>query len=166
MVMSLFSVFWLSFGLLQLPSLGLAAAYSATGNALEGSLSKEYNAVIGIYLIVWGFALFTFWILTLKTNTVFALIFLFTTMGAWVLAGAYFHVGSGDYVTAEKLQKVSLHQAFSIALSIADRETDWRSTAIHRGSTGLVYDVRDHGDRDAPRDQLPGGRPQPLLAAY
>jgi len=59
MVCSLFAVFWLSFGLLQLPTLGLAAAYSATGNAAEGAASPEFNSVIGIYLIVWGFALFT-----------------------------------------------------------------------------------------------------------
>jgi len=106
MVMSLFAVFWLSFGLLQLPTLGLAAAYSATGNAAEGAASKEYNAVVGLYLIVWGFALFTFWIFTLKTNAVFAGIFGFVTMAAWVLAGAYFKVGSGDYEAAGKLQKV------------------------------------------------------------
>ena len=108
MVMSLFAVFWLSFGLLQLPSLGLAAAYSATGNAAEGAASPEYNSVIGLYLIVWGFALFTFWIFTLKTNTVFALIFLFVTMACWVLAAAYFQVGSGNYVMAGHLQKVRI----------------------------------------------------------
>lgn len=107
MVMSLFSVFWLSFGLIQLPTLGLAAAYSATGNAAEGAASKEYNSVIALYLIVWGFALFTFCIFTLKTNAVFALIFLFVTIGAWILAGAYFAVGRGHYVTAGHLQKVS-----------------------------------------------------------
>lgn len=106
MVMSLFAVFWLSFGLLQVPSLGLAAAYSATGDAVEGAASKEYNAVVGLYLIVWGFALFTFWIFTLKTNAVFAGIFGFVTLAAWVLAGAYFKVGSGDYEMAGKLQKV------------------------------------------------------------
>ncbi|KAK0249202.1 hypothetical protein LTR02_005884 [Friedmanniomyces endolithicus] len=107
MVQSLFAVFWLSFGLLQLPTLGLAAAYSPTGNAAEGALSQEYNSVIGLYLIVWGFALFTFWIFTLKTNSVFAGIFLFVTIAAWVLAGAYFNVGSGNYVLAVKLQKAS-----------------------------------------------------------
>lgn len=108
MVMSLFAVFWLSFGLLQLPTLGLAAAYSATGNAAEGAASKEYNSVIALYLIVWGFALFTFWIFTLKTNSIFAGIFLFVTIAAWVLAGAYFQVGKGNYVLAGQLQKVSL----------------------------------------------------------
>ncbi|KAK1088911.1 hypothetical protein LTR48_001096 [Friedmanniomyces endolithicus] len=84
MVQSLFAVFWLSFGLLQLPTLGLAAAYSPTGNAAEGALSQEYNSVIGLYLIVWG-----------------------VTIAAWVLAGAYFNVGSGNYVLAVKLQKAS-----------------------------------------------------------
>lgn len=116
MVMSLFAVFWLSFGLLQMPTLGLAAAYSATGNAAEGAASKEYNAVVGLYLIVWGFALFTFWIFTLKTNAVFAGIFGFVTIAAWVLAGAYFKVGSGDYEAAGKLQKV-----FCISLVLAER---------------------------------------------
>ena len=106
MVQSLFAVFWLSFGLLQLPSLNLAGAYSTTGNAVEGAASKEYNSVIGLYLIVWGFALLTFFIFTLKTNCVFAGIFLFVTLGSWVLAGAYFQVGNGNYTMAEKLQKV------------------------------------------------------------
>ena len=106
MVMSLFSVFWLSFGLLQLPTLGLAATYSATGDAAEGAASKEFNAVVGLYLLVWGFALFTFWIFTLKTNVVFALIFMLVTIAAWVLSAAYFQVGSGHYVRAGQLQKV------------------------------------------------------------
>ena len=54
-----------------------------------------------------GFALFTFFIFTLKTNTIFALIFLFVTLAAWVLAGAYFKVASGNYVMAGHLQTVS-----------------------------------------------------------
>jgi hypothetical protein len=114
MVMALFTVFWLSFGLLQLPTLELAAAYSATGNAAEGAASKEYNAVIALYLIVWGFALFTFFIFTLKTNVVFALIFLFVSLAAWILAGAYFKVSNGDYTEAGHLQKVSEETSSSV----------------------------------------------------
>ncbi|KIX92304.1 uncharacterized protein Z520_12050 [Fonsecaea multimorphosa CBS 102226] len=106
MVCGLFAVFWLSFGMLQLPTLGLATPYSPSGtNAVVGSASKEYNAVIALYLIVWGFALFTFFIFTLKTNLVFALIFLFVTLGAWVLSAAYWKVSTGDYVNAGHLQK-------------------------------------------------------------
>lgn len=107
MVMGLFAVFWLSFGLLQLPTLALASAYSPTGDAAEGAASVGYNATIALFLIVWGFALFTFFIFTLKTNMVFAAIFLFVTIAVWVLSGAYWKVAAGDYVMAGQLQKVS-----------------------------------------------------------
>jgi hypothetical protein len=114
MVCGLFAVFWLSFGMLQLPTLGLAAPYSTTGtNAVAGAATKEYNAVIALYLIVWGFALFTFFIFTLKTNAVFAGIFLFVTIAAWVLSGAYWKVSTGDYDKAKDLQKVSEVSSFS-----------------------------------------------------
>ncbi|KAL2421460.1 Protein alcS [Exophiala dermatitidis] len=105
MVCGLFSVFWLSFGMLQLPTLGLAAPYSASGtDAVSGAATKEFNAVVALYLIVWGFALLTFFIFTLKTNIVLTLIFLFVTMACWVLSGAYWKVSKGDYAKAHTLQ--------------------------------------------------------------
>ena len=118
MVQSLFAVFWLSFGLLQLPTLNLAGAYSATGNAAEGAASKEFNSVVGLYLLVWGFALLTFFIFTLKTNCVFAGIFLFVTIASWLLAGAYFKLGTGHYATAARLQKVRLLYIYSCMSAI------------------------------------------------
>jgi hypothetical protein len=108
MVCGLFSVFWLSFGMLQLPTLGLAASYSATGNAAEGLVSKEMNAVIALYLLVWGFALGTFWLFTIRINLVFAGIFFFVTVGSWVLSGAYWALSNGHFDKALKLQKVSI----------------------------------------------------------
>ncbi|KAK5656602.1 hypothetical protein OQA88_4581 [Cercophora sp. LCS_1] len=104
MVMGLFAVFWLSFGMLQLPTLGLAAAY-ATADDPTGFSSPQYNAVIALYLLVWGFALFTFFIFTCKINSVFAAIFLLVSVGAWVLSGAYWKVSTGDFDAAGKLQK-------------------------------------------------------------
>ena len=69
MVCGLFAVFWLSFGFLQLPTLQLAAAYSKTGtSAADGAASVQYNAALALYLIVWGFALFTFFIFTLNND--------------------------------------------------------------------------------------------------
>lgn len=112
MIQALFCVFWLSFGLLQLPTLGLAAAYSPDGDAAQGAKAPEFNAVLAIYLLVWGFALFTFFILTLKTNLVFAMTFLLVSTASWVLSGAYWRTASGDYVMAGHLQTVSRPRAF------------------------------------------------------
>ena len=106
MVCGLFCVFWLSFGLLELPSLGLAASYSATGSAVEGAASVGYNAGVALHLLALGFTMLTFLIFTLRTNTIFALIFLFTTSAVFVLSAAYWEMALGNYVVALKLQKV------------------------------------------------------------
>jgi succinate-acetate transporter protein len=108
MVCGLFSVFWLSFGMLQLPSLELAGAY-AGGDAVAGAASREMNAVVALYLLVWGFALGTFWIFTLRINVVFAGIFGFVTVGVWVLSAAYWAVSTGNLQKAIRLQKVCTH---------------------------------------------------------
>lgn len=106
MVCGLFAVFWLSFGVLNLPEWQIAASYSTNGtNAAEGAASVAYNAGVALYLIVWGFTLFTFFIFTLKTNLVFAMIFFFVDIGAWLLSAAYWKVASGNYDVALKLQK-------------------------------------------------------------
>lgn len=107
MAMSLFAVFWLSFGMLEVPVLGIAASYSSTGSATEGAASLEYNSVVGLYLLVWGFAFMTFFVFACKTNVVFALIFFFAAAAVWVLAGAYFKTGAGNYAMATSLQTVS-----------------------------------------------------------
>ncbi|KAI5919440.1 GPR1/FUN34/yaaH family-domain-containing protein [Camillea tinctor] len=114
MVMGLFSVFWLSFGVLQLPTLQLGLPY-ATAADPAGTSSPAYNSTIALYLIVWGFALFTFFIFTLKINAVFALIFGLVSVAAWVLAGAYFKVAAGEYETAGRLQKTGGALLFVVA---------------------------------------------------
>lgn len=106
MVCGLFCVFWLSFGVLQLPTVGIAASYSPTGDAAEGALSVGYNAGIALYLMALGFTMFTFFIFTLKTNTVFALIFALVTAANFILSSAYWHVAFGNYTMATSLQHV------------------------------------------------------------
>ncbi|KAJ4298385.1 hypothetical protein N0V88_003415 [Collariella sp. IMI 366227] len=104
MVMGMFAVFWLSFGMLELPTLQLGLPY-ANGDDPTGLASREFNAVIAIYLIVWGFALFTFFIFTLKINVVFAAVFLIVSVAVWVLSGAYWMASWENYAAAMKLQK-------------------------------------------------------------
>jgi len=106
LVCGLFCVFWLSFGMLQLPTLGLAASYSSTGNAAEGAVSESMNATIALYLLVWGFALGTFFIFAIRINLVISGIFGFVTVGVWILSGAYWALSDGKFSKALKLQKV------------------------------------------------------------
>jgi hypothetical protein len=167
MVCGLFAVFWLSFGFLQLPTLQLAAVYSKTGtSAADGAASVQYNAALALYLIVWGFALFTFFIFTLKTNLIFALIFLFVTIASWVLAGAYWKVATGDYTMAGHLQTVrppSRRCPQNLRL-VADKMLGWRCLVVCGGSARMVHDVRDDGGRDATCPQPSSGRSQSFLA--
>ncbi|KAK5624336.1 hypothetical protein RRF57_000052 [Xylaria bambusicola] len=124
MVMGLFTVFWLSFGLLNLPTLELGSPFATPsgkypkvhGQSIPllsiiidptGLSSQGYNAAVALYLIVWGFALFTFFIFTLRINFVFAALFFIVSIGAWVLGAAYFKVSYGDYAGAMVCQKVS-----------------------------------------------------------
>ena len=97
-------VFWLSFGCLQLPTLQLGASYASTADP-SGYGSPEFNATVALYLIVWGFALFTFFIFTCKINAVFAAIFLLVSTAAWVLSAAYWKVSQGEFEAAGKIQK-------------------------------------------------------------
>ncbi|KAH8167644.1 hypothetical protein CIB48_g551 [Xylaria polymorpha] len=114
MVMGLFSVFWLSFGVLQLPTLNLSLPY-ATSSDPTGATSAAFNTDVGLYLVVWGFALFTFFVFTLKINTVFALIFGLVSIAVWILASAYFKVAAGDFETAGHLQTAGGALLFIVA---------------------------------------------------
>ncbi len=105
----------LSFGMLQLPTLGLAAPY-ATAADPTGFASPEYNSVIALYLLVWGFALFTFFIFTCKINSVFAAIFLLVSTASWVLSGAYWKVSQGQFEEAGRLQKVRFSDTHLVSL--------------------------------------------------
>ncbi|KAF2173512.1 hypothetical protein M409DRAFT_61888 [Zasmidium cellare ATCC 36951] len=117
MATSLFAVFWLSFGMLQLPTLGLAAYYSSDGtNATEGAQSSGYNTVIGLYCIVWGFAFLTYLIFALKTNALFAGIFFLAAVAVWTLAGAYFSTATGDYTTAGSCQTAAGALLFVVSI--------------------------------------------------
>lgn len=52
MVMGLFDVFWLSFGLLQLPTLQLGSPFATEADP-TGTSSPAFNAAIALYLVVW-----------------------------------------------------------------------------------------------------------------
>ncbi|KAI0018910.1 GPR1/FUN34/yaaH family-domain-containing protein [Xylariomycetidae sp. FL0641] len=114
MVMGLFSVFWLSFGLLQLPTLQLGLPYATPADP-TGAGAPAYNAAVALYLVVWGFALLTFFVFALRLNAVFAAIFGLVAAAAWVLAAAYFQVARGEFALAARLQKTGGALLFVVA---------------------------------------------------
>jgi uncharacterized protein len=163
MVFGVFSVFWLSFGLLQLPTLDLAAAYSTSGtDAVAGTGSRAYNAAIALYLVVWGCAMLTFWIFSLRTNLVFASIFILVAIADWILAAAFWKVADGRYEYAHTLQVVScaLYQISFVADDIAD----WRSLVLCRWLSRLVHDICHHGRGNATVYSLARGRSKSFVA--
>ncbi|KAI1277851.1 GPR1/FUN34/yaaH family-domain-containing protein [Xylaria sp. FL0933] len=173
MVMGLFSVFWLSFGVIQLPTLNLSLPYATSGDP-TGATSPAFNTDVGLYLIVWGFALFTFFIFTLKINTVFALIFGLVSTACWILAGAYFKVAAGDFTAAGRLQTAGGALLFVVAalgwymtfiimagemritlnLPVGDLSRFWPRTDVHlahaaaatTSSSSANAPAREHGD--------------------
>ncbi|KAL6157559.1 hypothetical protein ACJQWK_06327 [Exserohilum turcicum] len=149
MVTGLFSVYWLSFGLLQLPSLGLAGAYSKNGNAAEGALSHEMNAVLAIYCVVWGFAMATFALFTIRMNLAFVTLFVLGAVATWILGGAYWALANGQFSKSMMLQKMGGAILFVIAVlgwyilvAIMLVEMGW-SITLPLGDLSRYWEKRD-----------------------
>ncbi|KAI0419876.1 GPR1/FUN34/yaaH family-domain-containing protein [Xylaria grammica] len=135
MVMGLFDVFWLSFGVIQLPTLNLSLPY-ATSEDPTGTASPAFNTDVGLYLLVWGFALFTFFIFTLKINTVFALIF-------GLAGGAILFVVAalGWYMT---FIIMAGEMRVTLNLPVGDLSRFWPSTDVDLATAAAA--AREHGD--------------------
>lgn len=97
-----FCVFWSSLGIIQLPTAGIAASYSTTGDAAEGALSPDFNAGVALYLLLLGCAVFCFFILTLKTNLALATLFANTTAAVFI-----FQMRSGGLVLETSVMHLS-----------------------------------------------------------
>ena len=106
MLCGFFGVFWSSLGILQLPTANIASSYSPAGSAAEGTLTPDYNAGIALYISVLGFAVFTFLIMSLRTNAVLAALFADATGGLFTLSASYWKASLGDFPSALHLKHV------------------------------------------------------------
>ena len=175
MVCALFDAFWLSNGLVHLPSLGLAAPYSASGtDNIQGATSPEYNAALALFYIIWGFALVTYTVFTLRTNVVFLLIFAFSFVGTFTLSGAFWKVSTGDFVMAHNLQMVSEPFRF-LAIDTEQPnsqapDTDvlagWRCAFVCRGRSGVVHDPGHYVSGNGDDHETACRRSQPFLVWF
>jgi uncharacterized protein len=99
-------VFWLSIGVLYVPSLGIIQSYSETGNFEEGLLSEGLNSALGSYLIGWGLAVFVILVCSMKTNLTFIVLFAVLDAAFFIFAASYFQLGARNFATALVLKKV------------------------------------------------------------
>lgn len=149
MICGFFTVFWLSFFPLLLPTLGIAASYSTTGSTAEGVLSQGYNAGIALYLVTMGCAEFTFFVFALKTNVVLVLLNALATTATYLLASAYFNVSNGNFAKGTTLQYVLLLSRFYLfwvghEVCADDYTPGCWNTALRGCDSRLVYDRGDH----------------------
>lgn len=106
MLCGFFAVFWSSLGILQLPTANIAASYSPAGSAVEGTLTPDYNAGIALYISVLAFAVFTFFIMSLRTNAVLTFLFADATAGLFTLSASYWKASLEDFPSAVHLKHV------------------------------------------------------------
>lgn len=97
-----FGGFWLSFATLNSSFYGIQTAYGAT--AAEGSATVGYNSGLAFYLLFWGVLCFIYFIISLRTNIVFAVIFLTVDLSFILLSATYWEVAQGNADLAGKLQ--------------------------------------------------------------
>ncbi|PRP85377.1 hypothetical protein PROFUN_07085 [Planoprotostelium fungivorum] len=108
LVFSSFGAFYLGFGAIITPSLGVNASYPADGVML-------YNAY-GFYLTIWTVLVGLLMIGTLRTNLVFILIFVLVWIGFVLLSISFFCLADGNLQGAHALRLVSGYFCFITGL--------------------------------------------------
>jgi len=107
-VFGTFGGFWIAYGIIVQPTMGLAASFApanfnSTGGitaTAAGAATREYNAGLGMYFAVWGILCVVYFIAALRTNVPFAIIFLSLVFAFEFISAAYFHTGQGNLTTA------------------------------------------------------------------
>lgn len=88
-----FGAFWLTFGATLQPLYGAYGLYSPDHtNPALGLATVGFNASFAFFLVFMGLLCLIYFILSLRTNVVFAIIFLTLVPAFGCLAGAYWHL--------------------------------------------------------------------------
>ncbi|OGE47747.1 hypothetical protein PENARI_c037G10157 [Penicillium arizonense] len=113
-----YGTFWLVQGTSLMPFFAVGTNYSPTGNTLEGIMTPEYNATVGLYYVTLAILTFVYLICSLRTNVCLflALFLLVITFG--LFAGTYFQLALGNLEQAAKLQKTAGATNFALCIPI------------------------------------------------
>jgi len=87
-----FGAFWLTFAATLQPFYNAYGAFSTTGNPAEGLETVGFNASFGFFLVFMGVLCLIYFICSLRTNVVFAIIFLTLVPAFGCLTGAYWNL--------------------------------------------------------------------------
>ena len=109
-------VFWLSLGILFVPSLNIISSYSSTNSFTDGGNSPGLNASVGLYLIAWGMITMILLIVSVKTNIVTVVLFAILDAGFFIFAASHLQLASGNAGVALILQRVGAGCTFVVAL--------------------------------------------------
>ncbi|ORY77008.1 GPR1/FUN34/yaaH family-domain-containing protein [Protomyces lactucae-debilis] len=105
---STFGGFYLSFGTLLNPDNGIAAAYANSASATEtfnnGGSTTGYLSGLALYCLWWGVLDFLYFIVSLRTNVTFALVFITIDIDLFLLAASYWQTTLGHTDLAQRLQ--------------------------------------------------------------
>lgn len=96
-----FGGFWTSFAIINSAYFGIGY-YGTT--ATEIAASVAYNSRLAFYLIFWGVLCFIYFIISLRTNIVFAVIFISVDAAFVLLSATYWSIAKGHTALAGKLQ--------------------------------------------------------------
>jgi len=127
-VFTTFGGFWFFFAVLNDPSVGVAAAYTA----LDADV-QQYEG-LAVYFVVWGILVFIYLLGSLRTNVTFVILFTVLDVAFYLLAAAYFRLGEGG--DASKILIAA--GVFGFLTTLCGW---WIMLALILGSTGMPFTV-------------------------
>jgi succinate-acetate transporter protein len=142
-VFGTFGGFWLSYAIINTPTMQIAASFAPAADAgngitatMAGSQSPSFNVGLGMYFLVWGIMCFLYFVASLRTNVPFVLVFLSLVFAFELIASAYFHTASGNTAAAAMEFKVAGGFAFITALA-----GFWINFSLILASVGFPFTI-------------------------
>ncbi|ODV88504.1 hypothetical protein CANCADRAFT_3145 [Tortispora caseinolytica NRRL Y-17796] len=102
-LMMSYGVYFMSFSTTIIPWFGAKAAYSATGDAIEGGQSEGYMATCGMFFILWSMVTLVLAIAAGMVNVVLCLYLFLVFLVFLIVAIGFFYGARGDATTLAHL---------------------------------------------------------------
>jgi len=142
-VFGTFGGFWLSYAIINTPTMQIAASFAPASDAsngvtatMAGLANPSFNVGIGMYFLVWGIICVIYTAASIRTNVPFFIVFLGLVFAFEFIAAAYFHTAAGKMATAAMEFKVAGGFAFVVGLAGL-----WIDISLILASVGYPFTV-------------------------